>query len=174
MALHGSFRQIITTHAPGDTDGSKVQVIANPLTLKTGLDGNAAFSPIFASVGVPAKSDHILTPAGISDSMALAPSVVTPNGVNAQVTDLAPNFKVGMHRSNSIDYNVFVSGHAYLITPSASGEEERTLVTAGEVVVQRGTLHAWEAGPEGARWVTVVVAALPVEVGGKPLEEVDF
>jgi hypothetical protein len=79
-----------------------------------------------------------------------------------------------MHRSNSIDYNVFVSGHAYLITPSASGEEERTLVTAGEVVVQRGTLHAWEAGPEGARWVTVVVAALPVEVGGKPLEEVDF
>lgn len=36
------------------------------------------------------------------------------------------------------------------------------------------TIHAWEAGEEGARWVTVVVAAKPVEKDGKVFEEVNF
>lgn len=174
MALHGSFRQIITTHSPTDTDGTRVSVLTSDLPLTSALGGNAAFSPIFASLGVPATTAHTITLADIKEAQSLAPSVVTPGGVNGQVTDLAPNFKVGMHRTGSIDYNVFVKGSAWLITPTDDGKEERTLVNAGEVVVQRGTLHAWEAGSEGARWVTVVVAALPVEVGGRVLEDVDF
>jgi hypothetical protein len=148
-------RRIITSHSPSDTDGSSVSIHDDALPLNSGLGGNAHFSPLFASIGIPATSSHSLTSSDITDAMALAPSVVTPNGVNAQVTDLAPNFKVGMHRTNSIG-------------------EQRTLVNAGEIVVQRGTLHAWEAGPEGARWCTVVVAALPVEKDGKELAEVDF
>jgi quercetin dioxygenase-like cupin family protein len=131
-------------------------------------------TPLFASLDVPTKSAHHITPSGIKEAMGLAPSIVTPNGVNGQVTDLAPNAKVGMHRTNSIDYNVILKGSVWLITPYGNGnEEERVLVKAGEVVVQRGTVHAWEATEEGARWCTVIVSALPVEVGGKPLEEVD-
>jgi hypothetical protein len=79
-----------------------------------------------------------------------------------------------MHRTNSVDYNIIVGGWAWLITPLGEGKEVRTRVNAGEVVVQRGTIHAWEAGDEGARWVTVVVTAEAVEVGGKQLDEVDF
>lgn len=131
-------------------------------------------TPLFASLDVPSTSTHHITPSGIKDAMALAPAVVTPNGVNGQVTDLAPNAKVGMHRTNSIDYNVILKGSVWLITPSAGGKEERILVKAGEVVVQRGTIHAWEATEEGARWCSVIVSAKPVEVGGKALEEVDF
>jgi len=99
--------------------------------------------------------------------------VVLPNGVNTQVTELKPNFKVGMHRTNSVDYNIMIQGWAWLITPSEGGEV-KTKVGSGEIVIQRGTIHAWEAGDEGARWVTVVVAANAVEVGGKKLDEVDF
>lgn len=171
-------RRIITSHPPSDTDGSSVSIHDDVLPLNSGLGGNAHFSPLFASLGIPATSSHSLTSSDITDAMALAPSVVTPNGVNAQVTDLAPNFKVGMHRTNSIDYNIFLQGSAWLITPTNDGKggerEQRTLVNAGEIVVQRGTIHAWEAGPEGARWCTVVVAALPVEKGGNKLPEVDF
>lgn len=77
-----------------------------------------------------------------------------------------------------------VQGSAWHITPKEGGGEQRELVRVGDVVVQRGTLHAWEAGDEGARWVCVVVAAEPVRVGGagegegegegKVLEEVAF
>lgn len=60
------------------------------------------------------------------------------------------------------------------MVPDGKGGERRTLVKAGELVIQTGTLHAWEAGSDGAKWVTVVVAALPVEAEGKMLEDVDF
>lgn len=69
-----------------------------------------------------------------------------------------------------------VKGSAYLITPNpeVGGGQERTLVNAGEIVIQRGTMHAWEAGEEGARWVTVVIDALPAEKDEKVFEEVEF
>ena len=169
-----TFRRIVTTHHESDTDGSKVQIYDDTLPMRSVLDGDAHMTPLFASLGLPAKSAHHIDQTGIKDAMALAPSVVTPNGVNGQVTDLAPNAKVGMHRTNSIDYNVILKGSVWLITPSGDGKEERIKVHAGEVVVQRGTIHAWEATEEGARWCTVIVSALPVEAGGKPLEEVDF
>lgn len=179
MSASGSsehtFRRIITSHHASDTDGSNVQIHDDTLTMRPVLEGNAHMTPLFAHLDVPAKSTHSITTDGIKEAMSLAPSVVTPNGVNGQVTDVAPGFKIGMHRTNSIDYNVFLKGSAWLITPGGEGKEDnRVLVKAGEVVVQRGTIHAWEAGDEGARWCTVVVSALPVEAGGKELEEVDF
>jgi quercetin dioxygenase-like cupin family protein len=159
-----TFRRIVTSHHESDTDGSKVQIYDDTLPMRSVLDGDAHMTPLFASLDVPTKSAHHI----------LAPSVVTPNGTNGQVTDLAPGAKVGMHRTNSIDYNVILKGSVWLVTPSGDGKEERVKVHAGEVVVQRGTIHAWEATEEGARWCTVIVSALPVEVGGKALEEVDF
>lgn len=173
MASTAPFRCIITSHSAVEGDGTNVTLCDNPVRLNTVLEGNAAFAPLFATLGVPATSTPTLTETDIEEARALAPSVVTPGGVNGQVTDLAPHFYVNMHRTNSIDYNVFLSGSAYLITPDGD-DVKRTLVKAGEVVVQRGTVHAWEAGPDGARWCTVVVAAKPVELGGKELEEVDF
>lgn len=97
-----------------------------------------------------------------------------PGGVNGQVTDVVPGYRIDMHRTNSLDYNIMVRGSAYLITPRKDGGEVRTLVKADEVVVQCGTLHAWEAGEEGARWVTVVVDAEGVKKDGKVFPEVDF
>jgi hypothetical protein len=106
-------------------------------------------------------------------------SLVIPNGTNVKVTDMAPNSYAGMHRTSSIDYNIFLSGSATLETPSEEDPDDldkavRTEVKAGDIVVQRGTLHAWRAGPEGCRWACVLVSALPVEVPGqgRKLEDV--
>ncbi|KAL7418820.1 hypothetical protein Q5752_006504 [Cryptotrichosporon argae] len=174
MALHGPFRRIITSHAPSDVDGTHVVVHDGTIPLTRGLGGRAAFSPIFAALGLPVRSAHAIGEADIAATHALAPGVVTPGGHNAQVTDLAPGARVDTHRTSSVDYNVFLQGSAWLITPDGSGAETRTLVSAGEVVVQRGAAHAWEAGDRGARWCTVVVAAHPVEAGGRPLPDIDF
>lgn len=88
-----------------------------------------------------------------------------------------------MHRTSSVDYNIMVKGGAWHITPdptvTEAGEggrkgEKREWVGVGDVVIQRGTMHAWEAGEEGARWVCVVISAKPVVLDGKELEDVAF
>lgn len=174
----GPFRRVLTSHAESDKDGSSVVVHDDTLTLRPVLDGNAHMTPLFAHLGCPTTTPATLSTTDITAAMALAPEVVTPDGVNAQVTDVAPNFRIEMHRTNSVDYNICLKGSAWLITPEKGEDgqvtEKRTLMRAGDIVIQRGTVHAWQAGPEGARWCTVVIAAKPVEIDGKPLPEQDY
>ncbi|WWC60751.1 uncharacterized protein I303_103327 [Kwoniella dejecticola CBS 10117] len=167
-------RRIVTTHTASDTDGSGVTVHDDRVPLRPVLDGHAHITPLYSASGVPATNPHVISAEHITQAMANVPGVVFPGGTNGQVTDVAPNFKIGMHRTSSIDYNIIIAGSATLIVPDGKGGETRTVVKAGELVVQTGTIHAWEAGPEGARWITVVIAALPVEKDGKKLEDVDF
>ncbi|MEM7464333.1 MAG: cupin domain-containing protein [Pseudomonadota bacterium] len=43
-----------------------------------------------------------------------------------------------MHRTDSLDYSVILSGEIYMLM-----DEEEYLLRAGDVVVQQGTNHAW-------------------------------
>ena len=43
-----------------------------------------------------------------------------------------------MHRTDTVDYAVVVHGELTLIL-----DEEETTVRAGDIVIQRGTNHAW-------------------------------
>lgn len=43
-----------------------------------------------------------------------------------------------MHQTATLDYIVILSGEIYLIM-----DEEETLLQAGDIVIQRGTNHAW-------------------------------
>lgn len=57
--------------------------------------------------------------------------------------DLGVEFKVGkphpmMHQTQTLDYIIILSGELYLIM-----EEGETLLKAGDIVIQRGTNHAW-------------------------------
>ncbi|WP_185156482.1 cupin domain-containing protein [Chryseobacterium sp. Tr-659] len=57
--------------------------------------------------------------------------------------DLGIDFKAGqphpmMHQTPTLDYIVILSGELYLIM-----EEEETLLKPGDIVIQRGTNHAW-------------------------------
>lgn len=44
-----------------------------------------------------------------------------------------------MHRTETVDYGIVLEGQVYLIL-----DEGETCLSAGDVVVQRGTNHAWE------------------------------
>ncbi|TAK80698.1 MAG: cupin domain-containing protein [Betaproteobacteria bacterium] len=44
----------------------------------------------------------------------------------------------GMHRTKTLDYAIIVSGEIYAVL-----DEEEVLLKAGDVLVQRGTNHAW-------------------------------
>lgn len=58
-----------------------------------------------------------------------------------------------------------VSGKLILMMEDGS---EYLLDKPGDVVIQKGTMHAWRnPGPEVARWACVLVDAEPAVVNGK-------
>ncbi len=80
--------------------------------------------------------------------------IVLPGGLNMYYIDLAPNTEGTMHRTTSTDYLVLISGTLSLLTPSAQpyhvkdgkatyGEPVETVCHPGDVVAQRGMMHAY-------------------------------
>lgn len=58
-----------------------------------------------------------------------------------------------MHRTRSIDYGIVLEGEIYMIL-----DDSEVLLRAGDVVVQRGTDHAWEnRGDQVCRMAFVLV-----------------
>lgn len=75
---------------------------------------------------------------------------VTPkNGTYFRYVQIPPDKDLGieapagqphplMHQTSTLDYIIILSGEIYLIL-----DEEETLLKAGDIVIQRGTNHAW-------------------------------
>lgn len=89
------------------------------------------------------------------------------DGHTCRLAVVPPHSSSPMHRTATIDYVVLVSGELEL---ELEGGGRRKL-TAGDVIVQRGTNHTWHnTGDIPARIFAVLVSArLPV-VAGQQLE----
>lgn len=73
------------------------------------------------------------------------------NATEIRVVDMPPGARREMHRTDSIDYGIVISGEVYLIL-----EGSERLLQCGDIVVQRGTLHSWQnRSPSVARLVFV-------------------
>ncbi|KAI1328655.1 hypothetical protein F5Y16DRAFT_146235 [Xylariaceae sp. FL0255] len=75
--------------------------------------------------------------------------IVLPNGLNMYYLDIGPNSEGNLHRTTSTDYIVVLQGTLSLITPDGEFNLEtgckalkETLCHPGEVVYQRGIMHA--------------------------------
>lgn len=77
----------------------------------------------------------------------------------SKLPGLAERFEAdspGMHTTPTIDYVVMLSGELWL---ELDGREQRRL-TAGDVVIQNGTRHAWRNRSEGpATFLSVMIGA---------------
>ena len=62
------------------------------------------------------------------------------SGTRVRIVDMPPGACSPMHRTESVDYGVVLEGEITLVLDDGSA----TTVGAGELVVQRGTDHAWE------------------------------
>jgi quercetin dioxygenase-like cupin family protein len=58
--------------------------------------------------------------------------------MGAKAADAATRRHPGMHRTRTLDYAIILSGEIYAVL-----DEEEVLLKAGDVLVQRGTNHAW-------------------------------
>jgi quercetin dioxygenase-like cupin family protein len=77
-----------------------------------------------------------------------------PGGTVVRIVDLEPGSLSPMHRTETVDYGIVLAGDVRLVLDDGS----ETPLSVGDVVVQRGTNHAWaNAGAAPARMAFVLV-----------------
>jgi quercetin dioxygenase-like cupin family protein len=98
----------------------------------------------------------------IEDMGARMIGVVPPqNGTRFAVIDFLPGTPALMHRTETIDYVIVMSGEIEMDMPTTTVK-----LKAGDVMVQRGTDHAWiNRGLQPARVAFVLIDAEPLGVG---------
>ena len=84
------------------------------------------------------------------------------NGTVFRVVEFGPGVAPRNHRTDSIDYAVVVSGEIDMEL-----DDSVVHLRAGDVLVQRGTIHNWvNRGTQPCVIAFVLIDARPVEVGG--------
>src|SRR5271155_1110829 len=92
--------------------------------------------------------------------------VGTGQGSVIRITEFAPGAPKFMHRTETVDYALLLSGECDLELDSG----EVAHLTPGDVVVQRGTMHAWvNHGPAPCVFAFILIDAKPAEVAGQEL-----
>lgn len=92
------------------------------------------------------------------------------HGVDFVFSDFPPGGGSPMHATDTLDLLVVVSGEVTFVT-----ETGETLLKAGDVLVDRGVMHAWRNdGEEPCRIVNVLCPALPVAGGATVRGELDL
>ncbi len=130
----GPVRRIVTGH-----DALNRAVIASdgvpPLAQTLPRNGPTIYE-IWRTTESPARIGRAIVEPH-EERLSLAPPV---HGTRIRVLDVLPEGPDAqpMHRSESIDYGIVLQGEMTLIL-----DEGETLVRAGDIVVQRGTNHAW-------------------------------
>jgi len=159
--MSSAFRRVVTGH---DGSGRAVIAIDGPITPVPIASGDAAFALIWTSPVLPADcnddTDGRTRPAGLT----------LHGGSVVRMVDMLPGGRSPMHRSNSLDYGVILSGTVDLELDDGAV----TRLGPGDVVIQRGTIHAWHnpSTEHPARILFVLTEATPRLVDGLPLPEV--
>jgi quercetin dioxygenase-like cupin family protein len=91
-------------------------------------------------------------------TLGTAPPV---NGTRFAVIDFPPGNKPGMHRTETIDYVIVIEGEIEM-----DMDDSTVKLKAGDVMVQRGTNHAWaNRSDKRARVAFVLIDAKPLGIG---------
>ena len=155
MALR--VRRVVTGH---DKDGraiAKIDEISK--NLRSARPGAAA-CVVWTSQGFPVENT------GEADEGVRETGTTLENGTVFRILELQPGNTPRVHRTNSLDYAVIMSGEIEMELEAG----DITHLKAGDVIVQRGTVHNWiNRGTEPCVIAFVLIAARPVEVGGKVL-----
>jgi quercetin dioxygenase-like cupin family protein len=117
---------------------------------------------VWTTEGFPVNND------GTDDAGLRKAGMTLPNGTIFRMIEFAPGVAARNHRTSSIDYIAVVSGEIDMEL-----DDSRVHLRAGDVMVQRGTIHNWvNRGSAPCVLAVVLIDAKPVEAGGKVLEAV--
>jgi quercetin dioxygenase-like cupin family protein len=161
-------RRIVTGHAP---DGRSIIVSDAPVPLVRDLPG-ARFDEVWSTARASEPLELIPDGEPVSSSSSIGPD--GRGGSIIRVIDFHPAGAGGarspMHRTRTIDYGIVIEGEIALIL-----SDSETTLRKGDVVVQRGTDHAWEnRSGEVARVVFVLIDAEFAEPLAQILNEAEI
>jgi quercetin dioxygenase-like cupin family protein len=118
--------------------------------------GDAAFAKLWVTHSSPADNTDE------RDGAELASGLTCMDGSVLRVVDLQPGKVSPMHKTNSVDYGIVLWGEVEMRLDSG----EATRLKPGDIVVQRGTNHAWaNVGATPARMVFALIDAEPLGDG---------
>ena len=155
MALR--VRRVVTGH---DSEGRAVATIDEVSQNLRSARPGATACVVWTSQGFPVDNT------GEADDGLRETGTTLDNGTVFRILELQPDNIPRVHRTDSIDYAVIMSGEIDMELETG----DITHLKAGDVIVQRGTVHNWiNRGPEPCVIAFVLIAAKPVEAGGKVL-----
>jgi mannose-6-phosphate isomerase-like protein (cupin superfamily) len=142
-------RRVVTGH---DANGRAVVKIDELVSNVTSRRPGHAATVVWTTEGYPVDND------GDGDAGKWDGVIPLPNGTVFRVIQYDPGVAPRMHRTDSIDYCVVMSGEIDMRL-----DDEKVHLKAGDVVVQRGTIHDWvNNGTEPCLIAFVLIDAKPV------------
>jgi mannose-6-phosphate isomerase-like protein (cupin superfamily) len=149
-------RRVVTGH--DDQGRAKVLIdeqVKNVISSRPGANS----SVVWSSVGFPINND------GDQDPSRKEIHTTIDNGTVFRVVSFGPGVAARNHRTDSVDYAVVISGEIDMELDIGSVH-----LKAGDVLVQRGTIHNWvNKGKEPCVIAFTLIAAKSVNAGGKTL-----
>jgi quercetin dioxygenase-like cupin family protein len=150
-------RRVVTGHAADGT--AKILIDADAEALSRGKSGSV-YATLWSTDATPANipiGDSIDDPA-----VRAGASLIAPGGTRFNLLEYAPGNTGVMHRTETLDYIVVVSGSIDMLVDGGSSVS----LNAGDVVIQRGTNHVWtNRGTVPARVACVLIDAIPLGIG---------
>ncbi len=103
------------------------------------------------------------------DAGAAPAGTTLPGGTVFRMIEFKPGVAQRMHRTDSVDYLVVLRGEIDM----QLDDEVEVHLNAGDVMVQRGTIHNWiNRGTESCFVAVILVHADPAMAGGRTLEAI--
>jgi quercetin dioxygenase-like cupin family protein len=154
MALQ--VRRVVTGH---DSDGRAIVSIDEmSRNLVSGRPGQMG-CVVWTTQGFPVDNT------GSDDAGLRKTGTTLQNGTVFRVVEFGPGVSPRNHRTDSIDYAVVISGEIDMQL-----DDSVVTLRAGDVLVQRGTIHNWINKTDKPCVIAfVLIDAKPVEAGGKVL-----
>jgi quercetin dioxygenase-like cupin family protein len=150
-------RRVITGHDAGGRAVVKIdEVSKNVISNRPG----ASAAVLWTTDSIPADNS------GDADAALTKVGTTLPGGTVFRVVEFSPGVSPRVHRTDSIDYAVIVSGEIDM--ELEKGTEVH--LKAGDVLVQRGTVHNWiNRGKAPCVIAFALIDAKPATAGGKTL-----
>lgn len=155
-----NIRRVVTGH---DAHGRSVVISDAPLTEHRFPSESMISTHVWATGQAPA--DMRIEDDGRNGLRGTVPAC---GGTRIGVLDIAPRGAVGFpHRTDTIDYVICIKGEVEMHL-----DEATVLLKSGDILVQRGTMHAWtNRGQAPARLVYVLVDGEPKRGGSLRADE---
>jgi len=141
-------RRIVTGH---DAKGRGRVLSDGPPPASRRVPDGASFHDMWVTTASPAPVTAT-EPEPIHEDELMGPPAA---GTRVRIVDMPPGACSPMHRTESVDYGVVLEGEITLVLDGGSA----TTVGQGDLVVQRGTDHAWENRSDKSTRILFVLVA---------------